>query len=496
MRPASGGPAWRALRGSSQMARGPGYPRSRPSHPGGARDRRSPTSSPSFLDELFALQPEIATWVGDHRHDDRWPDTSEAGRAGATGVRRPLDRRRSPALDAATLSPTTASTATSSWASSRRCASTTPSCARTPGTRWSWVYLLGAGLHPLLARDFAPLADRLLVRRRAARGHPRGPRPMPGRVIGQRPGPSGVAAARGRRRQAGRRRRRRSGGDAVADGGGGGADRTSEVAALLPRLRAAADSGVARRSTRSGELATDEVAPSAPATPRWASRCSATSCGTRCATRRSRRRASSPRRGARVRRRPRGDGPDRARALAGVAAGRAGARRRGRAGPRRARRDRGRPPGRRRAGRVLPRGARSGSRRSAASTRVIGLVDEPLDIDWTPEFLRSFGGAMLDSPGPLDQARRRSSRSRPVPDDWPPSSAESYLREMNNRQMSLLTIHEAVPGHYLQMALREPRVVARPAGVPLRPVRRGLGGLRDAGDARRAATATTTPPCG
>ena len=31
---------------------------------------------------------------------------------------------------------------------------------------------------------------------------------------------------------------------------------------------------------------------------------------------------------------------------------------------------------------------------------VIGLVDEPLQIDWTPEFMRSFGGAMLDSPGP------------------------------------------------------------------------------------------------
>ena len=37
---------------------------------------------------------------------------------------------------------------------------------------------------------------------------------------------------------------------------------------------------------------------------------------------------------------------------------------------------------------------------------IIGLVDEPLDIDWTPEFMRSFGGAMLDSPGPLDQGQK------------------------------------------------------------------------------------------
>ena len=33
----------------------------------------------AFLDELFVLQPDIATAVGDHRYDDRWPDMSEAG---------------------------------------------------------------------------------------------------------------------------------------------------------------------------------------------------------------------------------------------------------------------------------------------------------------------------------------------------------------------------------------------------------------------------------
>ena len=34
---------------------------------------------------------------------------------------------------------------------------------------------------------------------------------------------------------------------------------------------------------------------------------------------------------------------------------------------------------------------------------LIGLADEPLEIRWTPVFLRSFGGAMLDSPGPAGQ---------------------------------------------------------------------------------------------
>ena len=84
---------------------------------------------------------------------------------------------------------------------------------------------------------------------------------------------------------------------------------------------------------------------------------------------------------------------------------------------------------------------------------VIGLVDEPLEIDWTPEFMRSFGGAMLDSPGPLDVGQKTFFSITPVPGRVAADElAESYLREMNARQLSLLTIHEAVPGHYLQMA--------------------------------------------
>jgi hypothetical protein len=83
---------------------------------------------------------------------------------------------------------------------------------------------------------------------------------------------------------------------------------------------------------------------------------------------------------------------------------------------------------------------------------VIGLVEEPLEIDWTPEFLRSFAGAMLDSPGPLDVGQKTFFSITPVRDEWNADERESYLREMNTRQLQLLTIHEAVPGHYLQMA--------------------------------------------
>jgi len=87
-----------------------------------------------------------------------------------------------------------------------------------------------------------------------------------------------------------------------------------------------------------------------------------------------------------------------------------------------------------------------------ADRDLIGLADEPLRIVWTPEFLRAFGGAMLIPPGPLDRGLDSYFAITPVPDAWSPERRESYLREENARQLRLLTIHEAVPGHYLQLA--------------------------------------------
>jgi uncharacterized protein (DUF885 family) len=85
-----------------------------------------------------------------------------------------------------------------------------------------------------------------------------------------------------------------------------------------------------------------------------------------------------------------------------------------------------------------------------AERDLIGLADEPLEIRWTPVFMRSFGGAMLNSPGPLDRGQKAFFSITPMPDDWTEEQRESNLREDNDRMLRLLTIHEAVPGHYLQ----------------------------------------------
>ena len=83
---------------------------------------------------------------------------------------------------------------------------------------------------------------------------------------------------------------------------------------------------------------------------------------------------------------------------------------------------------------------------------LIGLSDEPFEIRWTPVFLRSFAGAMLISPGPLEHGQASYFAITPAPDDWTDAQRESALREDNDRMLWLLTIHEAVPGHYLQGA--------------------------------------------
>ena len=83
--------------------------------------------------------------------------------------------------------------------------------------------------------------------------------------------------------------------------------------------------------------------------------------------------------------------------------------------------------------------------------KLIDVPDEPLEIDWTPPFLREFAGAMLDSPGPLDKGQKTFYFMTPPPDDWTVEQVESYLAEENDRQLILTTIHEGTPGHYLQL---------------------------------------------
>lgn len=83
---------------------------------------------------------------------------------------------------------------------------------------------------------------------------------------------------------------------------------------------------------------------------------------------------------------------------------------------------------------------------------LVTMPDEPLEIIVMPEFQRGVALAYLDPPGPLDGGQSAFYAVAPLPADWTEEQVESFLREYNLYSLQTLTIHEAVPGHYLQLA--------------------------------------------
>ena len=84
--------------------------------------------------------------------------------------------------------------------------------------------------------------------------------------------------------------------------------------------------------------------------------------------------------------------------------------------------------------------------------RFVTVYDEPLEIVPTPEFQRGVAVASCSPAGPLEKNKKTFYYISPTPDDWTPERVESFFREYNDSMLQELTIHEAMPGHYLQLA--------------------------------------------
>ncbi len=399
----------------------------------------------AFLDAFVALEPVAATSIGDHRYDGRWPDVSADGRrarlafieqwGGVFGALPEIDLSRDERvdrdlvlqeLDAMRFSET--ELRDDAW------------------DPLAWVYLLGDGLFPLLAREFAPLADRLasvagrLETMEAVTDAARetlvgaGPDRPVGRfqtetALEQLPGVVDLI-------------------DEALAAAEAAAPTDPAVAEVRPRLDEAAAAAKAALDRFRAHLA-DEVLPKSEGDGRLGPELFA-----RKMRHTMRSETLSPER------------------ILGAADGEYAAIR---AEMVRLARDlwpawRGIEAVPADEG-LLVRGvldAIADQHQEPAAlldfcraevTRIdafcaerdlLGTVDEPLDISWTPVFLRAYGGAMLISPGPLDKGLTSFFAITPIPDDWSPEQRESYLREDNDRMLRLLTIHEAVPGHYLQ----------------------------------------------
>ena len=82
---------------------------------------------------------------------------------------------------------------------------------------------------------------------------------------------------------------------------------------------------------------------------------------------------------------------------------------------------------------------------------LVTLYPDPLEIIPMPKFNRGVALAYCDAPGPLDAGQKTYLVVAPIPDDWSAAQVHSYLNEYNVRAIHELTIHEAMPGHYLQL---------------------------------------------
>ena len=398
----------------------------------------------TFLEEYFAREPVDATGAGKHDYDALWPDESAAGRAERV---RFIDRWRSVlascADDDLDADERVDRDLLIGALDARRFGET--ALAEHAWDPIAWVYLIGQGFFSLVAREFAPLADRLAsIAGRAERLQPildaaaealvgTADRPVSRlhteTALDQWEGLIGVVD------------------EAVAAGDAAAADDPA-VAAVMPRLRAAralAADGLAglERHLR------DVVLPSSAGEGRlgpelFAAKMAHTTEDPELTPDRIRERAEREFTAVRA------EMIRIAREIAPVWL----------------------------AGREIPADDNAlvravidaiGLEHPAAEdlldycraevarieafcrkVELIGLSDEPLEIDWTPVFLRSFANAMLSSPGPLEKGQKAIFSITPIPETWTAEQAESQLREDNDRMLRLITIHEAIPGHYLQ----------------------------------------------
>jgi uncharacterized protein (DUF885 family) len=93
---------------------------------------------------------------------------------------------------------------------------------------------------------------------------------------------------------------------------------------------------------------------------------------------------------------------------------------------------------------------------------IVTMPDQvDLRVELTPEFNRGVPGASCDPPGVLESHLPTYFYVTPIPDAWTEQQVDDYVREYNLWNLRVLSIHEALPGHYVQLwhANRNRRIV-------------------------------------
>jgi len=102
---------------------------------------------------------------------------------------------------------------------------------------------------------------------------------------------------------------------------------------------------------------------------------------------------------------------------------------------------------------VLPlcRSAFDDTRDFIVEHELVTVFGDPVDIVEMPEIHRGVAAAYCDAPGPLETTPLTTFFAvAPTPADWDAERVASYYREDNAFMLQNLTVHEAMPGHVLQ----------------------------------------------
>jgi uncharacterized protein (DUF885 family) len=81
---------------------------------------------------------------------------------------------------------------------------------------------------------------------------------------------------------------------------------------------------------------------------------------------------------------------------------------------------------------------------------LVRLPDEPCDVIEMPEYRRGVAVAYCESSGPFERKPETYYAIAPTPRDWSKERVASFYKEYNRSMLMELTIHEAMPGHFLQ----------------------------------------------
>lgn len=84
--------------------------------------------------------------------------------------------------------------------------------------------------------------------------------------------------------------------------------------------------------------------------------------------------------------------------------------------------------------------------------QIVTVPDAPVKVIVAPEFNRGVAVAYCESPGVLEPKGETFFAIAPTPANWPEARRHSFYREYNEYMLQDLTVHEAMPGHYLQLA--------------------------------------------